>query len=325
MRDAAIDTHRSPARGSGRARAAGAPPLDDMVGEGPVSRGAPRRGGITSAAVAAQRLGGGRSPDAAARGRRGPGLAARFYGRLPRIRPLKALTVAAFGVALVGIVANAMVFQRGHHPSPLFGLGRSVDGTSDAAERTAAAVPAPAVPAPVENTGTILPTVAAPVDPAPPAAAAPPKPAPVHHAAAKVHREEASASKPAGPTAAHPRPGRPAQAKAEAKPDAKPEPKVDPVARLLAGPAHPAKPDVKAAPAAKPDAKAAPVAGATPAAKVAPAVKAHGVSDAKAEPKPAAAGEAARPAKVAAAAPHPHHRLAATAPAEGAKPAAEAE
>ncbi len=290
MRDAAIDTHRSPARGSGRSRAAGAPPLDDMVGEGPVSRGTPRRGGITSAAVAAQRLGGGRS---AARGRAGPGLVARFYGRLPRVRPLKALTVAAFGVALVGIVANAMVFQRGHHPSPLFGLGRSVDGAPDAAG-TAAALPAPPVPAPVEKTGTIPPAPAAPVEAPPPAAAPAPSPAPAHHAAARVHREDVPAPRSAAATAmAHPRPGHaaPAHAKAEPRPE-KSEAGADPVAKLLAGEARPAKPEAK--PGSKPDAK------------------------------PAAAAASPRSAKVAAAPSlHPHHRPAATASAG--KPAPEAE
>ncbi len=287
MRDAAIDTHRSAARGADRSRSAGAPRLDDLVGEGPVSRTAPGRGGITSAAIAAQRLGGGRSSRGPARGPGRSGALTRLRGRLPRIRPLKALTIAAFGVALVGIVANAMVFQRSSHVPPVFGLGRSADAMPDAAARTAAAVPAPAAPAPIEKTGTIASVIAAP-EAAPPVAptGATPRPAPIHHAAPKVHHDE-TAAKPDATVAkaAHPRPGHPAGAKVVSKSDAK----VDPVARLLAGTAHPA-----------------------------PAI-------AKAPAKPAATTGATPPAKTAAAAPAPHHRLAQKTSGESAKPAGKTE
>ena len=231
-----------------------------------MTRPAPRRAAATSAAIAAQRLGGGRAARGAAGVQRGAGVLARFRGRLPRIRPLKALTVAAFGVALVGIVANAMVFQRSSHPSPLFGLGRSVDGASDAAQRSAAALPPPPQPVPVEKTGTIPAAPAIPAaapDPAPPVAAGvASKPAPVHHAAA-LHHEEAKPKPPAA-AAAHPRPGRVETAKVEPKTEAK----ADPVAKLLAGTAHPAK----TAPGATPHphhrvAEKAPGDGATPAAR----------------------------------------------------------
>ena len=213
---------------------------------------------------------------------------------------MKALTVAAFGVALVGIVANAMVFQRGHHPSPLFGLGRSVDGSSDAAQLTAAALPAPVPPVPVERTGTIPQAAAAPVDLGPPAIAATPRPAPVHHAAAKVLHESGSTPKAADAAraGAHPRPGHPAGAHVTvgSKVEAKAAAKADPVAKLLAGASHPATAQAKASPTGK----------AAPAARSAPA----GQSNAETAASPAS---------------HPHHRLAATAPADGGKPASRTE
>lgn len=300
MREAAIDTHRSTARGA-RSRTGGAPPLDDLIGEGPIGRNAPRRGGVSSAAIAAQRLGGGRSAGRAAQSRREKRFSTMVRARLPRIRPLKALTIAAFGVALVGIVANAMIFQRGHRPAPLFGLGHTIDGASDAAQRTAAALPPPAPPVPAEKTGTIPTPLsaaavpAAPAEPAQPVVAAP-KATPEHHAP-KIHHEESAKPKAEGvaTATAHPRPGHPAVAKAEHRSAAK----VDPVAQLLAGEPHTAATDVKAKPVAKPPVKA--------------------------EAKATAPAEPARAAKAAAVAPaaHLHHHVAEKASAETAKPAAQ--
>ena len=242
MRDAAIDPLRQSGRGGARVRSSGAPSLDGMVDERPAPRGsktgAARVGGVmTSAAIAAQRLGGRRGGPSVARGRSTPGALARLRGRLPRIRPFKALTVGVFSVALVGIVANAMVFQRGRHPAPLFGLGHSVEGAPDPAQQ-AAASPPPA-PVPVEPTGTIAPP-AAPVPAAPPAAAAAPASAPRHAAAKRREDGIGGLIKAVAPSAAaHPRPGRPASrpatadaaathprpaARPEAKPDVKPRP-----------------------------------------------------------------------------------------------------
>ena len=237
MRDAAIDPLRQPGRGAARPRTAGAPPLDGVLDDGMGPRGqkgSARQGRATSAAIAAQRLGGGRNVAlsvAQARRRAAPGLLSRLRARLPRIRPLRALAVAAFGIALVGIVANAMVFQHGRHPAPLFGLGRSIDGQPEVGQQAAApSLPAPVpVSPPVERTGSTTPPAPSPaaVEPDPVAVAPKPVPAaPVHRAAApKARHEEARhedgigamlAAKPA----AHPRPGQ--AVKAAAKPAAKP-------------------------------------------------------------------------------------------------------
>ena len=283
LRDAAIDPHRSSGRAP-RSRTAGAPPLDGLLDEAPGARGArgpAKPGRMTSAAIAAQRLGGGRNVAmsvAKARRRAAPGLLARLRGRLPRVRPLRALTISAFAVALVGIVANAMVFQHGRHPAPLFGLGRSLDGQVDADRQ--AATPVPSAPVPAERTGSVPPPAPAPaaVEPAPAPVAAKPAPAavpPAHHAAGAKPRHEDGigsllAAKP-GPHAAHPRPGAAAAA------------------------AHRA--ELKAAEKTKPQAEAAAAdrrAAADAAAILKPA-RAHGTA-AAAHPRPHArpAGEAAK-------------------------------
>lgn len=236
MRDAAIESHPQPGRGNARPRSSGAPPLEGMLGEG-VSPRAPkpasRQGRIPSAAVAAKRLGGGRVLGG---GRQGdPGLLMRLRARLPRIRPLRALTVSVFSIALVGIVANAMVLQRGHHAAPLFGLGGSVDGQTDAAQRTVAVAPLP-IPAPADHTGTIAPApMPAPAaDFGPPVAIATPKPMPIHHVAARPHQDGIGdlLAGTAPDPATHRRPGHPAgkpqsshadPAAALAHPDAAPQ------------------------------------------------------------------------------------------------------
>jgi hypothetical protein len=221
LRDAALDPLRPTLRGANRSRSSGPPPLDGMLGEGispRPSKSSSRKSGPTSAAIAAQRLGGGRV--AATRRRDDPGFVGRLRARLPRIRPFKLLTVSAFGVALVGIVANAMVFQHGHHPAPLFGFGGSIDGRAEpvqhaAAEPSAAAsapVPAPAAPIPAVNPPIVAPppVPSVVVDPVPRAAPAAPKPIVAHHTAPKPHGTDAIGnllSTAAPSSAAHPRPG----------------------------------------------------------------------------------------------------------------------
>ncbi len=238
MRDAALDPLRPTLRGATRPRSSGAPPLDGMLGEGLSPRSpkpAARSNGPTSAAIAAQRLGGGRG--AASRRRNEPGIAERLKARLPRIRPFKILAVSAFSIALVGIVANAMIFQHGHHPAPLFGLGRSIDGQPDAL-RTVGEPPAPvatpAVPAPLQPAALAPPPSAPPVvvDPAP-RAAAPVGLKPIHHTAAKPQPADAIGGLLSASSApvAHPRPGAVAskpKSVVAAKPVAKPDHKVKP-------------------------------------------------------------------------------------------------
>ncbi len=213
MRDAALDPLRQSGRAPRRPRPSGAPPLDGVAGEGlspRVVKPVARDNGPTSAAIAAQRLGGGR---AAARRRDAPGLVARLRERLPHIRPFKVLTVSAFSIALVGIVANAMVFQRGHHPAPLFGLGRSIDGQPATPPQSVAERPAPVTSPAVDRTGTgtVAPAASAPaaVDPAPRPVEPAPRSAPAVHHAAKTRDPDAidSLLSSAAPAAAHPRPG----------------------------------------------------------------------------------------------------------------------
>ena len=216
LRDAAIDPHRQSGRGAARARSAGAPPLDGLLGEGTASRVAQpvaRKSAMTSAAIAAQRLGGGRTAAAALAGgrrRAEPGVVSRLRSRFPRIRPLKLLTTAVFSVALVGIVANAMVFQRGRHPAPLF--GQSAEGQGEAVNHAAATAAAPA-PAPVERTGSVPSASPAPAAAPAPVAAPAARPTPIHRAATRPHPEDRAGAVPgAKPPAAsaearHPRPG----------------------------------------------------------------------------------------------------------------------
>ena len=233
LREAAIDPLRHPGRGPARPRTAGAPPLDGVLDEGVTARGAKgsgRQGKASSAAIAAQRLGGGRNVAlsvAQARRRAEPGLLARMRGRMPRVRPLRAVTISVFSLALVGIVANAMVFQHGRHPAPLFGLGRSIDGQPEVGQQAAAPAPAPL---PAERTGSLAPPPApAVVEPRPEAVA--PKPvAPVHRAAVPKPRHEDGIGSLLAPGSAapvaHPRPGSATAQKApvrrsEPKPEAK--------------------------------------------------------------------------------------------------------
>lgn len=273
LRDAALDPLHSAVRGSSRAKPSGAPPLDSMLGEGLSPRPAKpaaRAKGPSSAAIAAHRLGGGRA--AAGRRRAEPGLAARLAARLPRVRPFKLLTVSAFSIALVGIVANAMIFQRGHHPAPLFGLGRSIDGQPEAAQPSVAerstTVAPPATPAPLDRAALAPPPPAPPavVDPAPrlPAAPVAPKPNLVHHAAPKPHQVDAIGGllSAATVTQPHPRPGvvtpKPGTA-------TKPAIKLDHKAKSADGGAAAVQPDpahhVSATQASHPRPHAKPVAG----------------------------------------------------------------
>ena len=119
MRDAAIDTPRQAQRsGTGRRNA-------NPSGAAP-----------TSAAVAAQRLGAGRTRAGAVprqSGGRGqwreiradPSAFSRLKARFAPLISLKAVGGAAFSLVLIGIVANAVWFQRGRHPAPLFATGQT--------------------------------------------------------------------------------------------------------------------------------------------------------------------------------------------------------
>ncbi len=127
MRDAAIDPLR-PARRSGA---------------GP---GNPAFGGVTSsAAIAARRLGGHQATPSQSRGP--DGLLAGILSRTSRIRPWKALATGLFSLTLVGIVANAVVFQKGRHPAPLLGTSQAVPAGQREAAATRTLDP-PAAPAP---------------------------------------------------------------------------------------------------------------------------------------------------------------------------------
>lgn len=314
LRDAAIDPLRQPGRGPSRARSFGAPPLDGVADEGLGSRRrAPsgrQPGGEASASVAARRLGGGRAAPAFGETPQDGGMVGRagwLNGRLPRVRPLKALTVVAFAVSLVGILANAMVFQRGRQAGPLFGLGRSIDGQADAAPPRAVAPP-PAAPSvlmgPAERTGAISAPMASPPVPQ----AAPAKPAVTLPAAPKPHRSDPVAaapgdggpSKPRAVAEHHPRPGH----------AAKPVPRTaadpsDPVAKLLARTAHPPK--------------AEPVEAARPAAAVHPAALRQPAAAGTAN-GPSASAEPPAHVPVPHSRPKPHH-----ASAEVGKPPAKAD
>ena len=134
MRDAAIDTPRQAQR-SGTVRRNPSP-----------SGAAP-----TSAAVAAQRLGGGRTRAGTGprqtdgRGqwretRDAPRAFSRLRGRLAPLISYKAVGAAAFSLVLIGIVANAVWFQRGRHPAPLFATGQTAS--------EAGLPPAPPLPMP---------------------------------------------------------------------------------------------------------------------------------------------------------------------------------
>ena len=167
MRDAAIDTPRQAQRsGTGRRNSS-------LPGAAP-----------TSAAVAAQRLGGGRTRAGAGprqsdgRGqsraiRDQPSAFSRLRTRLTPLVSYKAVGGAAFSLVLIGIVANAVWFQRGRHPAPLFGAGQTI---SEAGLPPSPPLPMPRPPAETEA-DAIAPggaTVAAasavadvPVDPTP--------------------------------------------------------------------------------------------------------------------------------------------------------------
>jgi hypothetical protein len=76
-------------------------------------------------------------------------------------RPGVIVAGATFAAVMTGIVANALLLQKGHHPSPLFSPAPP--------EATAAAPSAPTVPLPPP-----APRQAVAADPAPPAATEPP-------------------------------------------------------------------------------------------------------------------------------------------------------
>lgn len=80
---------------------------------------------MSSAAVAARRLGGGHRATAPG-SHESDGLLSRMLSRASRIKPFKALATVLFSLTLVGIVANAVVFQKGRHPAPLLGTSQAV-------------------------------------------------------------------------------------------------------------------------------------------------------------------------------------------------------
>lgn len=55
-----------------------------------------------------------------------PSAFSRLKDRLVPVVSLKALGGAAFSLVLIGIVANAVWFQRGRHPAPLFATGETI-------------------------------------------------------------------------------------------------------------------------------------------------------------------------------------------------------
>ena len=60
--------------------------------------------------------------------------------RLVRAHPLKTAVASVLMLAMAGIVGNAVLFQKGRHPAPLFGTAQHPAATSE----TAAEVPLPA-------------------------------------------------------------------------------------------------------------------------------------------------------------------------------------
>ena len=102
-----------------------------------------------------------------------PSALSRLKGRLAPLVSLKALGSAVFSMVLIGIVANAVWFQRGRHPAPLFATGQSIPETGlpeapplplprpqpiaeePAVPESAAAGPAAVAEAPVESTASV--------------------------------------------------------------------------------------------------------------------------------------------------------------------------
>ena len=79
-----------------------------------------------------------------------PSAFSRLKGRFAPLLSYKAVGGAAFSLVLIGIVANAVWFQRGRHPAPLFATGQ----TGSEAE----APPPLPVPRPMVATGADAPT-----------------------------------------------------------------------------------------------------------------------------------------------------------------------
>ena len=226
-----------------------------MAGEGPLSRGsrdAPRRGGVTSAAVAAQRLGGGRA--AGARPRRHPASGARLL-RAP------AAHQAAQGPDRSGPSAspwsassptpwcsNAAIIRRHCSAS----AARSTALRMRRSAPPSWSLPAPAVPAPVERTGTIPPAPAAPLEPgAARRRGGAEAPRPVHHAAAKIQREDVREAPRACRGHGHRRPIRAPAMLRRRMPRPRPGPRRPKPRRTRSRSSSPATPD-PAKPASKP-------------------------------------------------------------------------
>ena len=101
-----------------------------------------------------------------------PSVLSRLKDRLAPIVSLKTLGGAAFSMVLIGIVANAVWFQKGRHPAPLFATGLAEPGLPEtpplplprpqpvaaadpAGPESAGAVTAAAAEAPVESTASV--------------------------------------------------------------------------------------------------------------------------------------------------------------------------
>jgi len=164
-----------------------------------------------SAAVAARRLGGGHRA-AAPGSHESDGLLTRMLSRASRIKPFKALATGLFSLTLVGIVANAVVFQKGRHPAPLLGTSEAVPaGQRNVATRTPEP---PDAAAPPSVRSAMIPAVpvagsAVPADDIPSASVkrAAPKRQPVDGIGKLLHAKGAVAeTDPAGPASTEKRP-----------------------------------------------------------------------------------------------------------------------
>ena len=131
--------------------------------------------------------------------------AARSKARVLRGRALATVASSAFAALMCGIVLNATVFQKGHHPAPLF--GPAAEGAPPPPAARAAVPPQPLV----RTVGTDAPATApADLHPLPAAPAAAVKPS-VPATAARPDRETVAHERAESPpAAARAKPGLPA-------------------------------------------------------------------------------------------------------------------
>ncbi len=97
-----------------------------------------------------------------------PGALSRLKDRVAPLVSLRGLGAAAFSLVLIGIVANAVWFQRGRHPAPLFATGQPVsESVWPASPPLPTPRPQPVVeagPTPPESAPAATPVVEAPVE-----------------------------------------------------------------------------------------------------------------------------------------------------------------